>query len=149
MVAGRLPHLYTLLDSNLAAVQKPGGRGVQPLAIGRAWVRIATQCRLAVCPDANASLAPLQLGVGVHGGTEAAGHALRAALATDPTLVLVRIDYEDAFNTVSRTTVMKAVTERAPQLLAFVKWVYNQPSRLWAVGREEGAPPIRSTAGVR
>jgi hypothetical protein len=149
MVAGRLPHLYTLLDSNLVAVQKPGGRGVRPLAIGKAWVRIATQCALAVCPDANASLAQLQLGVGVRGGTEAAGHALHAALAADPTLVLVRIDYENAFNTVSRTAVMKAVTERAPQLLAFVKWVYNQPSRLWAIGLEEGAPAIRSMTGVR
>jgi hypothetical protein len=127
MVAGRLPQHYTLLDSNLVAVQKPGGRGEWPLAISEAWVRITTQCGLAVCPDANASLAPLQLAVGVRGGTEAADHALRAALAADPTLVLVRIDYENAFNTVSCTAVMKVVTERAPQLLAFVKWVYNQP----------------------
>jgi hypothetical protein len=44
---------------------------------------------------------------------------------------------------------MKAVTERAPQLLAFVKWVYNQTSRLWAIGHEEGTPPIRSMTGVR
>jgi hypothetical protein len=84
--------------------------------------------------------------MGVRGGTEAAGHALRAALAADPTLVLVRIDYENAFDTVSRTAVMKAVTEHAPQFLEFVKWVYNQPSRLWC---EEGAPPIHSRTGVR
>jgi hypothetical protein len=149
MVAGRLPHLYALLDFNLVAVQKPVGRGVWPLAIVEAWVQIAMQCGLAVCPDVNASLAPLQLGVGVRGCTEAAGHALHAALAGDPTLLLVRIYYENAFNTVSRTAVMKAVTERAPQLLAFVKWAYNQPSRLWAIGCKEGAPTIRSTAGVR
>jgi hypothetical protein len=72
--------------------------------------------------------------VGVYGGIEAAGHALRAALAANPTLVLARIDYENAFNTVSRTAVMKVVTERTPQLLAFVKWVCKQPV-LPALGR--------------
>jgi hypothetical protein len=91
----------------------------------------------------------LQLGVGIRGGTEAAGHALRAAQASDPRLQLVRIDYQNAFNTVSRTAVLQAVADRTPELLPFVQWVYSCPSRLWVAGREEGAPPILSTTGVR
>jgi hypothetical protein len=104
---------------------------------------------MAACPDANALLARLQLGVGVRGGTEAASHALCAALAADPNLALVRIHYENAFNTVSRTAVLEAVAEHAPQLLAFVKQMYGQPSQLWFLGREEDARPISPTTGVR
>jgi hypothetical protein len=149
MVAGKLPHLDAFLDSNLIAVEKAGGRGVRHIAVGEVWVRIAALCAMAACPGASASCLPLQLEVGVRGGTEAAGHALRAALASDPRLQLVRIDYQNAFNTVSRTAVLQAVADRAPELLPFVQWVYSCPSRPWVAGREEGAPAILSTTGVR
>jgi hypothetical protein len=91
MVAGKLPHLDPFLDSNLIAVEKAGGKGVRPIAVGEVRVRIAALCAMAACPGASASLPPLQLGVGVRGGTKAAGHALRAAMASDPSLQLVRI----------------------------------------------------------
>jgi hypothetical protein len=50
---------------------------------------------------------------------------------------------------VPRTAVLQAVAARAPELLPFVQWVYSCPSRLWVAGREEGAPAILSTTGVR
>jgi hypothetical protein len=43
----------------------------------------------------------LQLGVGVRRGTEATGHPLQTALALDLELRLVRINHQDAFNSLS------------------------------------------------
>jgi hypothetical protein len=73
---------------------------------------------------------------------------LCSALASDSRLQLVRIDYQNAFNTVSRTAVLQAVALCAPELLPFVQWVYSCPLRLWEAGREEGAPAILSMTGV-
>jgi hypothetical protein len=71
VLVNRYTHI-PFLNSHLVAVQKPGGRGVRPIAIGKVWVRIATLCKMAACTDASAYLAPLQPGVCIHGGTEAA-----------------------------------------------------------------------------
>jgi hypothetical protein len=149
MITGQLPHLDLLLDSNLIAVEKPNGGGTRPIVVGEVWVRIARLGTMAARPAANASLLPLQLGVGVHGGTEAIGHALQTALASDPELQLGRIDYQNAFTTMSCSAILQAGAHRAPELLAYIHWAYGQPSRVWVVGSEDGAAPILSSVGVR
>jgi hypothetical protein len=83
----------------------------------------------------------------VCGGTEATGHALQTALASDPKLQLVRIDYQNAFNTMSCSAVLQTVARRAPEILAYVHWAYGRPSRLWVLGSEDGAAPILSSTG--
>jgi hypothetical protein len=60
MIAGRLPHVPELLDSDGLTLRKPAG-GIQPIAIGEAWLRLAALCAVNECHD----LAPLQLGVGI------------------------------------------------------------------------------------
>jgi hypothetical protein len=117
MVAGKLPHLNTFLDSNLIAVGKASGQGVQPIAVGEVWVRIAALCAMAASPGARASLPLLQLGVGVCGGINAAGNALRVALALHSRLQVARINYQNAFDTVSCRAVLQAVAAPAPELL--------------------------------
>jgi hypothetical protein len=103
MIAGQLPHLDSFLDSNLIAIEKPNGGGTRPIGVGKVWVRIAGLGAMAARPAANASLPPLQLSVGVRGGTKATSRALQTAWASDPELQLVRIDYQNAFNTMSRS----------------------------------------------
>jgi hypothetical protein len=49
-------------------------------------VHLTGLCALAACPYASASLPPLPPGVGVHGGTEAVGHALHHAMKLLPLL---------------------------------------------------------------
>jgi hypothetical protein len=56
MVAGRLLHLDTFLDSHLIAVEKAPGRGRQPIAV---WVCNAALLATAACPRASVSVPPL------------------------------------------------------------------------------------------
>ena len=88
----------------LLALNKKSG-GVRPIAIGFSLRRLASKC--ANFYDANrlrSYFHPLQLGVGIPGGCEAAIHSARRyfeALPTDP--VLVKLDFSNAFNSFHRS----------------------------------------------
>jgi hypothetical protein len=99
MIAGRLPAVPELTDSNGLPLCQPAG-GVRPIAIGEAWPRLAALCTVHACSDLGRSLAPLQLGVEVPGGAESVGHALRSALDAHPTHLLLSLDCKNAFNSV-------------------------------------------------
>lgn len=150
IISGKLPHLPELLDSTLIALEKPGaGGGVRPIAIGEVWLRLAGLCAMASCPGAGQALAPLQLGVGVRGGSQIIGHALSSGIAADPDCVTLQVDWSNAFNTLSRTAMLEAVAKLQPSLLRFAIWAYGQPSRLHVSGAPAGTPPIMSERGVR
>ena len=150
IVRGTLPHLPDLLDSTLIAQEKPGSNsGVRPIAIGETWVRLAGLCAMAASPGIGPGLAPLQLGVGVRGGSQCMGHAIRAGIAADPGCVTVQLDWRNAFNTVSREAMLKAVAQRAPGLLPFAAWTYKQPGRLWMAGAPPEDNMLLSERGVR
>jgi hypothetical protein len=148
MLSGSLPHCPELTDCRLVAVAKPNG-GVRPIAIGEVLVRIASLCALAVCGGAGAEMAPEQLGVGVSGGAEAMGHALRAAIAAEPDAVLVQIDFANAFNTMLRKELIGATRARTPSLERYVTWLYGRHARLFVEGAPPGTAPIMSQRGVR
>jgi hypothetical protein len=76
-----------------------------------------------------------------------AGHALRAGIAADPGCITVQIDWQNAFDTLSRDRMLAAVEERCPALLPMVAWAYKQPSRL-PVHKAPGVV-IHSRSGVR
>jgi hypothetical protein len=118
-----------LFNSRLLPIAKPTG-GILPIAIGKVWYRLAALCALAARPDAGKSLSPLQLGVGIRGGSQVAGHALQAGIAADPGCITVQIDWQNAFNTLRRDRMLAAVEERCQALLPMVAWAYKQPSRL-------------------
>jgi hypothetical protein len=82
---------------------------VRPIAIGEVWVRLASLCAMAACQDAGLALAPLQLGVGVPGGSQSVGHALRSGLSCCPGDVTLQLDFRNLYNSVSRTALLQAV----------------------------------------
>jgi hypothetical protein len=127
MLSGELPHCPNLLASRLIALDKTKGTGgsngelsLRPIAIGEVWVRLAGLCALQAGAHPGASLAPLQLGVGVRGGAQILGHALRAGTEM-PGMLTLQVDKTNAFNTVSRTAVLVQVAERHPRLLPFAR----------------------------
>ena len=66
-----------IYGGRLLALEKKGG-GVRPIAVGYTWRRLAAKCANSYIIEKMASLfAPIQLGVGVSGGCEAAVHAIR------------------------------------------------------------------------
>lgn len=149
ILAGGLPHLPELLDCNLIGLEKPGGNGLRPIAIGEVWLRIASRCAMASCPGAGQALAPLQLGVGVRGGSQIIGHALNTGIATNPDYATLSMDWKNAFNELDRGEMLKAVAKRQPSMLPYAVWAYRHSSRLFVRGFPQGTPPILSERGVR
>jgi hypothetical protein len=146
LVCGDLPYLPRLLEARLLPVAKPNGRGVRPIAIGEVWYRLAALRALAACPNAGRCLAPLKLAVGISGGSQIVGHALRAGMTADPGCTTVQVDWQNAFNTVRRERMLAAVAQLCPALLPMVAWAYSPHSRLLVQHSEE---VVRSQSGVR
>jgi hypothetical protein len=149
IISGTLPDIPSLHASALIALAKPGGRGVRPIAIGEVLVRLANLCAMAACQDAGPALAPLQLRVGVPGGSQSVGHALRSGLSCCPGDVILQLNFRNAFNSVSRTALLQAVASRAPRLLPFAAWTYRSHGPLVVRGATADAPPLTSLSGVR
>lgn len=145
VLQGQLPSCENWRASRLIALKKAAG-GVRPIAIGEVWARLTSMAAMAACSEIGPGLAPQQLGVGVPGGAECLGHAVRAGAHDKPNEVTVQLDWRNAFNCISRQAVLAAVATRAPTLLPFAQWMYGQPSPLLVAGAQED---IWSSSGVR
>jgi hypothetical protein len=91
-------------------------------------------------------LAPVQLGVGVKGGMEAAVHAARLYLqemSLSPCAV-IKLDYKNAFNSLRRDSMLEAVHTALPEAYAFIHASYSSPSNLFY-----GSDILSSEEGVQ
>ena len=94
----------------ITQLMKPNG-GIRPIAVGLTLRRLVSKVALAaVLPSVSEYLQPYQVGVGVRGGAEGMVHALNRLVAdqqNNPDLVVVSLDFQNAFNTVDRTAFLK------------------------------------------
>ena len=133
-----------LAGAVLVAVPKPEG-GVRPIAIGEVLRRLTGKCLLETVK--GEFFWPAQLGVAIPAGVEVAVHTVRAYVerhAASADRVLVKLDFENAFNTVSRTAMLGAVSSRFPHLARWVSWCYRAPPDL-----KFGAFTLKSAGGVQ
>ena len=148
LLSGKLPRCGVLLDSLLIGLAKPTG-GVRPIATGEVWYRLSGLCALVALEGLGRSLAPLQLCVGIPGGAEATGLAVRAAMLEDRESMVLSVDVENCFNAIGREALFASVKRHAPSLLPYVQWAYGAPTALHMVGAPAGTPPLESVAGVK
>jgi hypothetical protein len=92
-------------------------------------------------------LVPLQVAVGVPGGSQIVGHALRAGHSADPSCVTVQVDWRNAFNTLRRDRMLDAVAQRCPALLPMAAWAYGRHSHLLV--HQSPGTVVSSQSGVR
>ena len=93
----------------------------------------------------TSTLAPLQVGVGVPRGVEAAVHGTRAFVkCLGPGEALVKLDFTNAFNCIRRDSILEAVAVHAPIAYPYVHAAYAETSFL---GYEGHAIP--SAEGVQ
>ena len=81
-------------------------------------------------------------------GCEAAVHALSALHHQREDIWTLTIDYKNAFNTASRTEVLKEIRATVPELSVYAEFCYGSathPPRLY----HDANPPIESKAGVQ
>ena len=140
MLNGRTPFsLPSLFGANLRRHEQLGNLrrkrgGMRPIAIGHTLWRVAAKCvSFRVLPAMGDLLAPLQLGCGMPSGCKAAVHAMRLYIHHMTAVhVLLKLDFKNVFNSMTRIRMLMAVEESTPELLVFVYFAYVQPSYLFA-----------------
>ena len=122
LLRGQIPkHVRDLLlAANLTALRKKDG-GIRPIAVGNVFHRLASRIAAKrVIAELRRQLPPVQLGVRVSGGCEAAAHSFRAFVQS-PVVpennVIVKLDMQNAFNTVRRDHFLEVCSSRAPSIL--------------------------------
>ena len=120
LLAGDLPTEVTeiIFGGRLMALEKKGG-GIRPIAIGYTYKRLAAKCaNRQIISRRGAALQPIQLEVGVPGGAEAAIHATRRYVQQlNDNHVLVKLDFNNAFNSIRRDLVLDSTAEKKPRAL--------------------------------
>ena len=102
-------------SASLTALKKKDG-GVRPIAVGNVFRRLAAKiaCRREMQLLGN-ELRPVQLGVGVSGGCEAAVHAVRCFSSnTNSKNIIVKLDIKNAFNSIRRDHLLETCLKRTP-----------------------------------
>ena len=117
--------------ANLIAFRKKDG-GTRPIAVGLMLRRLVARAACAAVRDRAAELlAPIQVDLGVRGGAEAAVHAARRFLdLSGGTSGLLKLDFENAFNTVHRQAVLSACMQHLPDLARLAYSAYGGNSVL-------------------
>ena len=106
---------------------------MRPIAIGCTLRRLAAKAIGSQLKSRMGDLlVPRQLGYGTPHGCEAVVHAVRMYLHhLSPDNAILKLDFSNAFNSIRRDIMLKAVQDLAPELLRFVHSVYSAPSTLF------------------
>ena len=115
-----------------------------------------TLCQLAgkclgnsVFEEMGSLLFPLQVGYGTRLGAEGAVHAARAYLTQlHPGNLMLKLDFQNAFNSIRRDVILKEVLIKAPKVYPRAYFAYRFPSFLFygnsiilsAEGMQQGDP---------
>ncbi|XP_055334990.1 uncharacterized protein LOC129586034 [Paramacrobiotus metropolitanus] len=135
VVNGKIPSDIrpTFFGGKLIALRKKDG-GLRPIAVGLTLRRIVAKIVCTKVADrVTATLCPLQLGFNIRGGAEAIVHGTRKFAESDPETVkaILKIDFRNAFNTVSREAVLNAAHAHFPEYSAFLQSAYGYHSSLF------------------
>ena len=135
--------------ASLVALRKKTG-GVRSIAVGCTLRRLVAKVASRMVRDEmEPLLSPKQLGYGVKGGAEAAVHAMRSFLSSLAVgRAVVKLDFQNAFNSIHRDKMLEATRDIAPEIFPFVHSSYSSPSHLlWgdrlilsAEGVQQGDP---------
>ena len=122
-------------DGRLVAPAKPGGGAHRPLGAGVAWRRLlAGFLASRLSGTFGERLRPTQLGVGVSRGVEIFAAAVRLAMEAHPRWTVVKVDFRNAFNEVSRIAFLRFAAAHFPALIPFLLAAYGAPAYITALG---------------
>jgi hypothetical protein len=134
-LSGQLPSeiCHLLYGASLYALHKKYG-GIRPIAIGNCLRRLTS--KLASFQNrniVNSYLSPHQLGVATKLGCEAAIHTTQTIVNNDQNRgkVLLKLGFKNAFNSVERNCILKAVQCHTPPLYPYLYQCYKNPSTLF------------------
>ena len=133
-------------------LRKPNG-SLRPIAIGDTIRRLTSKVAVDLITERACEIfEPLQLGVKTPNGCEAIIHVARQWFSrhrTDPDKVAVSVDVSNAFNTVHRAAVLRAVRVHFPYLSLWVDCCYRHQSTLFTRSGHVALQSIHSARGVQ
>ena len=137
-----------LFPSNLTALRKKDG-GIRPVEVGNVFRRLVAKVECyAVSRAVSHELLPIQLGVTVKGGAEAAVHAVRTFITnnidSNDHKIIVKLDMMNAFNSVRRDHVLQTCLDHTPKIAKLFFLAYSKPSSVIASGHS-----MTSSIGVQ
>ena len=159
ILAGTAPAKQLLCGSRLTPlVDSQNPAKIRPVACGEVFYRICMRFLLKTLGHAGALL-DSQLGVGTPGGVEPivewlsaeleAAEAGEAAAGDHGDKFLYALDFQNAFNNVSREAMAEAIHTHAPQYYRLARWAYGAATVLVVVGPEGTVHTIASAEGGR
>ena len=109
-----------LAAQSLFAIRKANG-GIRPIAVGAFLRRLGLRAMLRCIRKETANAAgPAQYALGRAGGADAAFKALALEASSDDGVAVLSVDIKNAYGTVSRGSVQRAVRRRIPRLAGLV-----------------------------
>lgn len=135
MLSGKVQSdfIQVMYGASLCALNKKGG-GVRPIAVGNTFRRITSKLACASVRSERASkFIPRQVGFGVKGGCEAAAHATRSFIKKNShrKVVIVKIDFRNAFNEVDRDVFLNEMRLNCPAIFPYLWQCYSAPTLLF------------------
>ena len=108
--------------------------GIRPIAVGEVFRRLVGKVLLrGNHTDIVKALAPMQVGVLVPAAAEQVAFAIRnifSKLPASSDLVLLQLDFTNAFNCLDRNIILTEVHRRIPSLLPWVLSSFSEPAKL-------------------
>ena len=118
------------------------------MAVGEVWRRLTAKCLCNSYKEQSCSyFFPLQIGVGQTLGTEIGLETARQwhqRNSNNPSAVVVKVDFSNAFNCVDRQAFLEQCRHRFPGLSRWAEWCYSRPSHLYF-----GTDTLSSERGVQ
>ena len=140
LASGEAPVVLStfLAGGNLTALNKSKSGSpfdIRPIAVGEALRLLTGKCLCAMLKvKATGFFHPFQYGVACPFGAEKIAHGLQACIDEhwgDDDFAVLKIDMRNAFNVVSRQSLLSECAKHFPELLPWAIWCYSQQPFLW------------------
>ncbi|GJR71342.1 hypothetical protein Tco_0083707 [Tanacetum coccineum] len=135
-LAGNYPQMLGeyIASAPLTPLVKLGG-GICPIAVGTVWRRLVSKVSaIMIGHSLDGYLDGLQFIVGVAGESEAILHSVNRlieAYGGDVGLLMLLVDFKNAFNLVDREVMLREVHLRYPAISRWVEFCYSNLARLY------------------
>ena len=116
----------TMFQRTIITPHRKGEDGVRPILAPDTWAKLVAQLVVArEQPAAAATMHPLQVGVGMAGGAEAAIHAIRGYKQRQPGSVGAAFDGTNAYGSISRSSIRTGVDNLDPNNSQLLRRYFN------------------------
>jgi len=152
LAQGKLGPSSLWIKSLFIPLKKKNGK-IRPIAVDNIFIRICGKAiSLLSKKTVGEQLLPIQYGIGIRGGCEMIVHTTANWITqllsegTGGKKVIIKLDLQNAFNTIDRDAIRRGIAKYSPELLTYYNWAYGTPT---SINLQDGFEVAKSYTGVR